>query len=128
MNIKYHLAYEEADPQVVYESVSHLKQLVPVTSDSDLLAYSSSGGLVLDNLLAYGVRKIIIVKGYAHEWFRVIDHDADVEEGEYPILDMRRKHGIIAFQLFAGCTGSQVVTLPTFVQVLVVLGIRHLSN
>ena len=74
------------------------------------------------------MRKIIIVKGYAHEWFRVIDHDADVEEGEYPILDMRRKHGIIAFQLFAGCTGSQVVTLPTFVQVLVVLGIRHLSN
>ena len=105
MNINYHLAYEEADPQVVYESVSHLKQLVPVTSDSDLLAYSSSGGLVLDNLLAYGVRKIIIVKAYAHEWFRVIDLDADVEEGEYPVLDMRRKHGIIAFQLFAGCTG-----------------------
>jgi hypothetical protein len=40
MNITVRTAYEEADPQVVYEASQQSgNMLVPVTGDSDLLAY-----------------------------------------------------------------------------------------
>lgn len=45
-----------ADPHVAYVSIS--KDLVPVTDDSDLLAY--------------GAKKLIVVKSYARGWYGTV--------------------------------------------------------
>jgi len=96
MNITVRTAYEEADPQVVYEASQSDDVLIPVTGDSDLLAYECDG---------ISVHKIIIVKAFNHQWYRFIDLDADVKEGDYPLRDMRIQHGVIVFQLYAACRG-----------------------
>jgi hypothetical protein len=89
LNIPCFISKEEADPHVAYVSI--LKDLVPVTGDSDLLAY--------------GAKKLIVVQSYARGWYRVIDLDADVEPGEYPLFDLYLEHKTIIFQLYAACRG-----------------------
>ena len=96
MNITVHTAYEEADPQVVYEASQSDNVLIPITGDSDLLAYECGGN---------SAHKINIVKAFNHQWYRFIDLDADVKEGDYPLRDMRIQHGVIVFQLYAVCRG-----------------------
>ena len=83
------ISKEEADPHVAYEAVS--KGLVPVTGDSDLIAY--------------GVVKAIIVKSYSRGWYRIIDLQVDTEPGDYPLYDLYKLYGVIVFQLYAGCRG-----------------------
>ena len=63
-------------------------------------------------LLAYGpsdqkyrLRKLMIVKSYRSELFRIINLEAEVDEGEFPLFDLYKKHGRIVFQLFAACNG-----------------------
>ena len=81
MNITVRTAYEEADPQVVYEASQQSgNMLVPVTGDSDLLAYQC----VANDTVPISARKIMIVKAFNHQWFRFIDLDAD-KEGDYPL-------------------------------------------
>lgn len=91
LGIECQVSAYEADPQVSYVSVS--KSAIAITGDSDLLAYG------------VGQEKLIIVKGFKHEWFRVIDLNANVPEGDYPLFDMYNKHGRIVFQLYAACSG-----------------------
>ena len=46
------------------------------------------------------------MRSYSHEFYRVINlNDPTIKEGEYPLLDLRKKYGIIVFQLYAGCLG-----------------------
>ena len=45
------------------------------------------------------------MKSFMHEWLRVVDVYADVEEGGYPLIDLFRLYGRITFQLYAGCLG-----------------------
>mmetsp|Transcript_23314 Transcript_23314/g.55028 ORF Transcript_23314/g.55028 Transcript_23314/m.55028 type:complete len:627 (-) Transcript_23314:557-2437(-) len=90
LNIDVRVAHDEADPQVSYVSIKGL--CIPVTIDSDLLAY--------------GVPKICIFKLFEKEVFRIIDLTRDdVEEGEYKLFDLYKAHGAITFQLYAGCLG-----------------------
>jgi len=89
LKIPCYISKEEADPQVAYEAVS--KGLVPVTGDSDLIAY--------------GAVKVILVKSYSRGWYRVIDLEVDTEPGEYPLYDLYKDNGVIVFQLYAGCRG-----------------------
>ena len=79
----------EADPQAAYEAIK--KELIPVTGDSDFLGY--------------GVKKLILVKGFHYEWYRIIDMTVEVNQGEYPLYDLYNVHGTIVFQLYAGCRG-----------------------
>mmetsp|Transcript_25373 Transcript_25373/g.43316 ORF Transcript_25373/g.43316 Transcript_25373/m.43316 type:complete len:160 (-) Transcript_25373:136-615(-) len=83
------------DPQVSYASLS--ESLVPVSGDSDLLAYGISE--------EPGNGKLIVVKTFKHEWFRIIDLSAETEAGQYPLFDLYKNHGRIVFQLYAACTG-----------------------
>ena len=78
LDIEVHTSAYEADPQVSY--VALLQSLVPVTGDSDLLAYGVP-------------EKLIIVKGFKHEWFQIIDLTAVIEEGTYPLYDLYNEHG-----------------------------------
>ena len=89
LSIEVHVSPYEADPQVSYVSLK--RNLIPVTGDSDLLAY--------------GVPSLIIVKGFNHEYYRTIDLTVEVNEGEYPLFDLYKKHGPIVFQLYAACRG-----------------------
>eukprot|EP00986_Skeletonema_menzelii_P005570 scaffold2080_cov121-Skeletonema_menzelii.AAC.2 len=95
MKIKCFVSKEEADPQVSYVSMSN--GCIPVTGDSDILAY----GFPQEQ----GQRKVVIVQSYEQMWYRVIDLDANTEPGEYPLLDLYNKHGRIVFQLYACCRG-----------------------
>lgn len=88
----------EADPQVSYAAMA--QSLTPITGDSDLLAYGIAS-------------RIVIVKGYCIQQYRLIDLDADVGEGEYPLLDLYRKWGRIVFQLYAACRGCDFTALPS---------------
>ena len=97
LNIEVHVAVYEADMQVSHISLSH--SLIPVSGDSDLLAYGV-------------MSKLILVKGYKHEWYCIIDLEADVPAGEYPLFDLYRKHGRIVFQLYAACCGFDFTTHP----------------
>ena len=90
LGIEVHVARMEADPQTSYEAKLH--GATPVSGDSDLLAYGVTG-------------KLILVKSYHSELYRIIDLDADVNDGEYPLLDLFKRHGKIVFQLYAGCRG-----------------------
>ena len=90
LGIEVRVARKEADPQTSYEAILH--GATPVSGDSDLLAYGIT-------------RRLILVKSYHSELYRVIDLDADVEDGEYPLLDLFKIHGKIVFQLYAGCRG-----------------------
>ena len=90
MSIDVMVAAYEADPQVSYESMK--RNLVPVTADSDEIAYGIS-------------TKVVIVQGFLYQWYRIIDLEADVEEGKYPLFDLYKRHGRIVFQLYAGCSG-----------------------
>ena len=93
LDFKNYISYEEADPQVVYEtSMSHIK-LVPLSGDSDLLVYQSSNTEGEDGVMN------IIMRSYSHEFYRVINlSDPTIKEGKYPLLDLRKKYGIIVFQ------------------------------
>ena len=90
MHIDVITSENEADPQVSYEATR--KKLIPVTSDSDVLAYGV-------------VQKLVIVQSFHHQWYRVIDLGADVPLGEKPLYDLYKEHGTIVFQLYAGCSG-----------------------
>ena len=93
----------EADPQVVHASIPH--SLIPVSGDSDLLAYRKSEEKV--------VTKVVIVKGYKNEWHRMITLGDDTPAGDYPLNDLYRKHGKITIQLYAACTGCDFTTHPS---------------
>lgn len=88
LGIRVHVSAYEADPQVSYLSLT--RNLIPLSGDSDLLAYGVA-------------TKLIIVKGFMHEWYRIIDLTAEVEEGNYPLFDLFKKNdnGKIVFQLYA---------------------------
>ena len=88
----------KADPQVLYVSSNWF--LIPVTVDLDLLTYD-----VLEN-----PGKLIIVKEFQYEYFRMIDLMSDVEPGEYSLLEIYKKHGKIVFQLYAACLGCYFTT------------------
>ncbi|KAL7537995.1 hypothetical protein ACHAWF_012226, partial [Thalassiosira exigua] len=90
------VAAYEADPQVVRDALA--SSSVPVTGDSDLLAYGPPG----EKPLLY---KIVIVKLYRSDMHRVIDLTSEEEEGKYPLYDLYREHGRIVFQLYAGVAG-----------------------
>ena len=45
----------------------------------------------------------MIVKSYQSELFWIINLESEVDEGEFPLFDLYRKHGRIVFQLFAAC-------------------------
>ena len=89
LEIDVHVSAYEADPQVSY--VASIQSLVALSGDSDLLAY--------------GVEKLVLVKGYGIQQYRVIDLTADVDEGEYPLFDLYKDHGKVVFQLYAACSG-----------------------
>lgn len=89
LDIKFTVSAYEADPQVSYVCIN--EQLVPVTGDTDLLAY--------------GAQSIVIVRSFGAQVYRIIDLNADVREGEYPLIDLYKKHGVIVFQLYAGVSG-----------------------
>ena len=55
--------------------------------------------------MAYGAKKLIVVQSYARGWYRVIDLDADVEPGQYPLFDLYLEHKTIIFQLYAASRG-----------------------
>ena len=90
----------EADPQVAHDALARSSTLM--TGDSDLLAY---GPPDFDSGESPRLGKVILVKAYLSDVHRVIDLAADTEEGEFPLFDLFRKHGRIAFQLYAGCSG-----------------------
>ena len=98
-NIQVIVSAYEADPQVSHLSLS--QSLVPVTGDSDLLAYGVP-------------EKIIIVKGYHSQIYRIIDLSKDnINEGDYPLLDLYHKHGgKIVFKLYAAVVGCDFTDLP----------------
>ena len=75
--------------------------LIPVTSDSDLLAYGPSDQSAKGTKL----RKIMIVSKYKSDCHRIIDLESTVDAGEYPLFDLFRKYGRIVFQLYAGVSG-----------------------
>ena len=85
LNIEAYISVNEADLQV--SQISLYRSLIPVTGDYDVLAY--------------GVLKLIIVKGYQYEWFRMIDINVKVEPSKYPLVYPYRVHGAIVFQLYA---------------------------
>ena len=58
LGINAHVSAEEAVPQISYESLK--KGWVPVTVNSDIIAYGTPG-------------EVIIVKSFMHEWFGVVD-------------------------------------------------------
>ena len=62
----------EADPQVVAHALE--KNLVPVTGDSDLLAYGPPN----DDA---ALKKLVVVKKYGCDLHRVIDLEATTKEG-----------------------------------------------
>jgi len=78
-----------------------------MTGDSDLFAYGAEaeadgkGGMY------------IIVESYRHERYRLINLSAEVQPGEYPLVDLYQKHGRITFQLYAACTGCDFTTHPS---------------
>ena len=49
--------------------------------------------------------RLILAKGYRLDWYRIIDLEADVPVGEYPLFDLYREHGRIVFQLYDACLG-----------------------
>ena len=85
LNIEAYISANEANPQV--SQISLQRSLISVTGDS--------------TLLAYGVPKLITVKGYQYEWFRMIDINVEVEPSKYPLVYPYRVHGAIVFQLYA---------------------------
>ena len=89
----------EADPQVAHHALDN--DLIPVTSDSDLLAYGPSDQSAKGTKL----RKIMIVSKYKSDCHRIIDLESTVDAGEYPLFDLFRKYGRIVFQLYAGVSG-----------------------
>lgn len=98
LNVKTGVAAYEADPQVAYESIT--RHLTVVTGDSDLLAYGVN-------------EKLIVVSSYKTQKYRVIDLNADVQPGEYPLLDLYHKYGCIVFQLYAACRGCDFTAAPS---------------
>ena len=101
LGIEVYVSAYEADPQVSFVSLSN--GLIAVTGDSDLLAYGVA-------------RKLILVKGFLHEWYRVIDLDANTTAGEYPLLDLYENHGKVVFQLYAGCRGCDFTNTRSGIQ------------
>ena len=101
LGIEVYVSAYEADPQVSFVSLSN--GLIAVTGDSDLLAYGVA-------------RKLILVKGFLHEWYRVIDLDANTTAGEYPLLDLYKNHGKVVFQLYAGCRGCDFTNTRSGIQ------------
>ena len=99
MKISSKVAPYEADPQVCYAANIDDGKVI-MTGDSDMLAY----GLPDD------VGKVIIVKSFRSQTYRLIDINADVVAGQYPLIDLYRKHGKIVFQLYAGCSGCDFTT------------------
>ncbi|KAL7530261.1 hypothetical protein ACHAXR_003394, partial [Thalassiosira sp. AJA248-18] len=103
LNIRVQVSTDEADPQVTYHALA--KSVIAVTGDSDLLAYgppetpSEGGG---DQ---HRMGKLMIIKKYSSDNYRMIDLECPVEEGKYPLFDLYQKHGRIVFQLYAGCSG-----------------------
>ena len=98
LSIEAHVSAYEADTQVSFCTCK--ESLVAVTSDSDLLAY--------------GVHhRLIVVKRFTGEMFCIINLDENVEEGEYPLLDLYRKHGRIVFQLYAAYRGCDFTSCST---------------
>lgn len=102
----------EADMQAATDHLPGLEDLfdfdlVVVTGDSDLLAY--------------GCCKVVIVKSWFAEIFRLIDlsmKDTDDDIETKPLLQFYRLHGVLVFQLYAACMGCDVTEdksgLPEF--------------
>ena len=91
LSIKYFISKEEADPHVSYEAMT--KALIPVTGDSDLIAYGVD-------------TKIVIVHSWQQGWYRIIDLQTPTEKGEYPLYDLYNdKGGKVVFQIYAACLG-----------------------
>ena len=115
LKIDVHVSVYEADPQVLYIAI--LKSLIPVSGDSDLLAYGLAEEEQEDQDQDDNpsrLSKLIVVKAYHHELYRIIDLEADVPEGEYPPYDLYCKHGKIVFQLYAACSGCDFTHTVAF--------------
>ena len=39
------------------------------------------------------------------QYYRIIDLNADVKDGDFPLIDLYKKYGRIVFQLYAGVSG-----------------------
>ena len=89
----------EADPTTAHYALTYGH--VPITGDSDLLAYGPPGDKVKEDRLS----KLVVVHSWRNEIYRVIDLDSNVEEGKLPLFDLFRKHGRIVFQLYAATSG-----------------------
>ena len=80
LDVEYYVSAYEADPQVSAASLS--QSYLPVTGDSDILAYGPIGE---EEKSGGKLQKIILVESYSGEIYRVIDLSADIE-GNCPFL------------------------------------------
>jgi hypothetical protein len=56
----------------------------------------------------------VVVKGFHNHTYRVIDLNADVASGEYPLFDLYIQHGRVLFRLYAtSCRGCNFNQCPS---------------
>ena len=65
-----------------------------LSGDSDLLVYQMSNTEGEDGVMNINYEAVLSNL-----------NDPTIKEGGYPLLDLRKKYGIIVFQLYAGCLG-----------------------
>ena len=90
----------------------YLRSFRTLDLDEHRVALDAGGLLWGDSdLLAYGCCKIVVVKSWFAETFRLIDlsmKDTDDDIETKPFLRFYRLHGVLVFQLYAACMGCDV--------------------
>ena len=113
----------EADPKATHIALAN-QYAVPITGDSDLLAYGPSGKVDEEAKLS----RLVVVHSWRTEIYRVIDLNSDVAPGKLPLYDLYRKHGRIAFQLYAACAGCDFTERERGIPGIGIKAFLHLAS